>query len=571
MDRMQQILEQSLRRATDPLHVPEPPKWYSGMVGVASDADDPTLLPSHFYRDVDTPAGAPGLRYGDTMPGVSSVMALEDAAKAQASGDRLGTLLGLLGISMPVGGPRVIGLLGRAMPKVPERSIFEAMDDIGYKLGSSANQVYTHADVEPERGRQFLTKAERALVNQVEDKALRSSLAEQIGTYRAEHSTSKGWNPLELLGSTISETEKELKDGTKKLVRTIAPKFKMQSPEFHINPHTGKPYTPGDERSDYIEDLSNKLVSEVQEVLDRAGKGDKNASFVLDQARWYKDAQKTIQEIFGDDAGLYADIEGSLSPNTRLSQQHANADDLYRRYKAGVFDDAIARFDAHMQRKPPNETASSWARHLNDSESPYYDPKAMLRKAEIDPATGMGKLYGMNSSNAMLALRGLFRQTHAKQAPKMRNFAGNLRGDSVRPTIDIWAGRTINRLAGRPRVPPKVDKGVPGGIAADAPMFTQGDRLAMARAAEQQAAGKEPRITKALEKARGRVPNPDITGQYGIASDAFESAAAKLGMDAADLQALMWFREKELWESKGWTPVDEAPSLVELIKRDNGR
>jgi hypothetical protein len=54
-----------------------------------------------------------------------------------------------------------------------------------------------------------------------------------------------------------------------------------------------------------------------------------------------------------------------------------------------------------------------------------------------------------------------------------------------------------------------------------------------------------------------------------MARDIFSTAAAKMGMDADDLQALMWFYEKELWERKGWVNEDKAPSLVELIKSDN--
>ena len=66
-----------------------------------------------------------------------------------------------------------------------------------------------------------------------------------------------------------------------------------------------------------------------------------------------------------------------------------------------------------------------------------------------------------------------------------------------------------------------------------------------------------------------RTPAPAIGGQYGLARDVFSTAAAKMGMDADDLQAVAWFLETELWEKQGWTPVADEPSLVKLINEGN--
>ena len=48
--------------------------------------------------------------------------------------------------------------------------------------------------------------------------------------------------------------------------------------------------------------------------------------------------------------------------------------------------------------------------------------------------------------------------------------------------------------------------------------------------------------------------------------DVFETAAARLDMNPADLQALMWFREKELWESARFTPIQQKPDLNKLLR-----
>jgi hypothetical protein len=58
---------------------------------------------------------------------------------------------------------------------------------------------------------------------------------------------------------------------------------------------------------------------------------------------------------------------------------------------------------------------------------------------------------------------------------------------------------------------------------------------------------------------------PEITGNYGVGVEAFEDAATKLGMDPDDLQAMMWFREKEIWESGGFATIDDSADLNQLL------
>ena len=45
----------------------------------------------------------------------------------------------------------------------------------------------------------------------------------------------------------------------------------------------------------------------------------------------------------------------------------------------------------------------------------------------------------------------------------------------------------------------------------------------------------------------------DPGGDFGLGQEIFQKAADQLGMNADDLQALVWFHEKHIWDVKGWT------------------
>lgn len=449
------------------------------------------------------------------------------------------------GIAAPIGGN--IGLLGKRIPKVGQ-TVDEQMAEVGYKMGSAPG-VYSHATPPKAAARPTkLQPSELATLEQYRQRLLANGMPEEqaastvstmgktIADYRTTHHPQMGWRQLDLDPANFK--------GNK-------PAYKGMVPEFHLDPSTGRPFA-GEARAKQVEDISNKMVAEVEDVIRRAGEGDPNAQFIVDQARWYKDATKTIKGLFGEEGGAkYSDIQGAMSPNTKLSEQHKAADEIYKRLVNGDFDEKLARFDEHMARKPEGVPDAQWARKVRDDES------IVLTKEN-------GKKYGMNGVNALLAIRDLLHRSGGPgTAPKMRNFAGNLRGTSIDPTIDIWAGRDVNRLSGGARVPPLVDMGVPGVHAQPKEMLPKDfyERAIKARAAG------EP--MSAADAAR--TGDPGITGQYGLAHDIYRTAAQKLGIDPADLQAMRWFNEKYLWEKRGWTNVDRQPSLVDLIKRDNPR
>ena len=150
-----------------------------------------------------------------------------------------------------------------------------------------------------------------------------------------------------------------------------------------------------------------------------------------------------------------------------------------------------------------------------------------------------GKLYGMNSGNAMVALADMWRVIEPGTQPKARNFALNLIGQSNMATIDVWAARMLRRAANMirgndlPRIPPVAETGVSGNWNAGA---------------------------------------TEVTGEFGFGAAVMERVSKMLekkGIQVTppDLQAIAWFAEKELWGQKGWTTkTGEGGSFEENIE-----
>lgn len=326
-------------------------------------------------------------------------------------------------------------------------------------------------------------------------------LITNVKNYRKTHSPKDGWEDFQIVSLKRTESGE------------IVPNYK--SKPMLGNP-SGKAHTPST-RKKVVNKISKNLVKEANEIVVKAKSGNQNAAFQLQQINWYSDVAKKMKELFPEtgEAKKYAEIQAGMSPNTELSQQFKYADDFFHRAINGDFDDILKGVDKYLA------SGGKWA------ELPE----------ELIPLRINGKKYGMNGVNGLKVLKDAFDKLEPKQAPKMRNFAKNLIASGHAATIDVWAGRTAVRLNGDRRLIPELNKvegqiGVPG------------------------------------ETGRGawkNVVKPDITGPYGIASDAFSKAAKELNINPDDLQALMWFKEKELWESNGWTPIQEKASLIKLL------
>ena len=193
----------------------------------------------------------------------------------------------------------------------------------------------------------------------------------------------------------------------------------------------------------------------------------------------------------------------------------------------GDYDELLSRVDKWIK-EDPSRTMEGWKK--------LHGEKGMIVKEN-------GKLFGQNSIHGMKALLDFWRIVQSGSAPKARNFTLNLIGNSYRATIDRWAARFLQRMhAPNYRIPTINESDVPG------------------------------------EHMAGELVDKVDKG-FGLGQDVFESMVAKMrkidpekfrDLTPADLQAIMWFLEKEIWEEEGWTKVKGAANSARALAAAEG-
>ena len=300
-------------------------------------------------------------------------------------------------------------------------------------------------------------------------------------------------------------------DGWAKLevakVKSNKPTFKEIPYTFHQNTKGKAPKKNTPEREGLVNNITNNVVNDVALIRTRAEQGDSAAQRILSQASWYKIFSTRLRETFGGNADMMADVLGGSSPNTAVAQNWQEAVAAIEQYDRGEFDTAI---DAWMKHREAGGTITT-----------YQGPRILRDN---------GKNFGTDAKVGLMmdAFAGTFRNVKGGDAPKARNFSGNLAGTTNAATIDVWAARFLNRMADKQRVPTVAESGVKGKFAAGAE--TVGDAS---------------------------------TGQFGFGQDVFKKAADELNMSPDDLQAVVWFSEKEHWTKNNWTSVAGEGGSVE--------
>jgi len=259
---------------------------------------------------------------------------------------------------------------------------------------------------------------------------------------------------------------------------------------FHLDQRTGRATRATSAAR--AQRLANRIVAEVRETERRAATGDRNARVIQRQRAWYSSMRERLREEFGGAGQLFAELLGATSPNTAVPQNWDNAIESLRGMVRGDYDEQLKTLEQYLADGNPIDKFPA-------------DDK--IRKAS-------GALFGMNSSGAMQAMLDMWKEVQPGSAPKARNFAGNLIGTSDDATIDVWAARMLQRVAGQARLPALLEAAVPGNW-----------------------------NTAATE----------VTGPYGFGVDVFDRAAKQLNMAPHELQAYVWFAEKERWAREQWT------------------
>jgi len=349
-------------------------------------------------------------------------------------------------------------------------------------------------------------KTDEGLVQTVTDEALRLKNA---------YPEADGWLPINVNPEGTAPSFK-VKDNGEVTIKWSQPAYAFHLPDAYQG--SSKKPKP-DEVAAHRVKLVDRTVDDVNAVLKRAQSGDPAAVEIINQANWYRSMRTRLRKEFGGMGDVFADILGATSAQTNVQQNYENALLVLRRFTRGEFDAEIAEYEKLIESGAPRDK-TLYAR----DEDPN-DPFRLIRKAS-------GELFNTNSAAATEALLDMFRQVKKGKAPKTINFTGNLIGFGNEATIDVWAARYLRDAAGLPRIPPPAEKAVAG-------KHLTGSTI------DNQRIGSEFGFGQEVFNEAASILN----SQGGIKE--FNPELGDLGPD--DLQAVVWFLEKEKWAKNGWT------------------
>lgn len=427
--------------------------------------------------------------------------------------------------------------------------------EVGHQIGTERGERRT---IKEQNIR--LTPEEKEIVNSFESPAEKAKIAGAIRATKARYPVSDGWAPLQLVDAKLNDKG--------------LPELQWQQPAYGFNramTNVERPVTDAtgqkvmepkkDAAGNILLDdfgnpiLSNKPVkiqtveersmkrgtpeydkainkavknsfSEIEDVVRRAAEGDEGARVILRQVGWYREFMRKGFDERGGAYPAFSDILGATSPNTAVDQNYRYAVEAQQRFARGDFDPQVA-------------FAANYQGSLNK-----FPEEQLIRREVVDPKTGEFKQYGMNSRNAQMAMADLWRQQEEGQAPKARNFSGNLGGATDAATIDVWAARHVQRMLGRKRLPPPAEGGVKGKMmmsAPDNPVGPYGPMPMTLKAGGEFGFGQDMYSKLADRVNQSKILTPYLN-QLGYSN-----------ITPMDLQALTWFIEKEHWTKNNWT------------------
>lgn len=188
---------------------------------------------------------------------------------------------------------------------------------------------------------------------------------------------------------------------------------------------------------------------------------------------------------------------------TPKSKPFLTIDNLIRQY-------GPKKPDFNNDERAFRKAQKEWIATLKESNPHAFDRRGRL----IDGASlAISRKFGINSRAALDVMAGLW-ATNIR-SPKVHTFYSNLAGLGTNATIDLWAARAIRSALGLPRIPAYAEGSVKG------------------------------------KPVKGNIN--EISGEYAFGQEIMTEAAVALGMEPMNLQALLWFAEKDVWDENGWT------------------
>jgi hypothetical protein len=336
----------------------------------------------------------------------------------------------------------------------------------------------------------------------------------------------------------------------------------------HINKFAGKVE---DASTDFLDtipyDLNNAERKRVEDLI-KNGVVDHFANDMVEKTRivlkdpaiaagkgWYSRMRgKLLNALKEDGRELFSQLLGATSAQTPVDENFQQSVDAYEGIKTGRYNrhrkgylKAISAenkgtLDAEITKTRSIKNIQGILDDLNaalpsatvkaDRIAIYAEIKSLTELIEtpVDERTGAqrikiyvvgndllprrsnGAKFNANSGAVLKVIAGVWLDN--RESPKTPNFAGNLSGRTVQATIDIWAARFLRRqIYG--------GEGVPWRI--------------------------QPKSEVGVSKE-----------DFAFSQVVMQRAAKKLGMNPDDLQAILWFAEKDVWDKKGWTKNEGA-------------
>jgi hypothetical protein len=266
-----------------------------------------------------------------------------------------------------------------------------------------------------------------------------------------------------------------------------------------------------------VEKLSDKIVSDVKKY-----EGNKDISKGIG---WYSNFRTQFQRKFGASLELFGQLLAATSAQTPVDVNFRQAIDALRQYSKGSYDNLIKDYSKYVdsiEKMSRQDIIDSIEVRTKRKKANYTDldiineKRKLINEFKDVPLQSNGKKFNANSAKVLQAIYGNW--LSQTQGPKTKNFAGNLTGRSYEATIDVWAARYLRRIiykdnVSRWRIHPKQEGAVEHTVSVDG--VTGGD--------------------------------------YFFAEEVMRKAAEKLNWNADDLQAFLWFLEKDIWSRNNWT------------------
>jgi len=271
------------------------------------------------------------------------------------------------------------------------------------------------------------------------------------------------------------------------------------------------------DRKKAVDVLANKLVEDYNENKDKPE--------ISAAIGWYGNMRNWFQKNFGANIEMFGQLLAATSARTEVVDNFKQAVDAMRNLSKGKYNELLEDYDNHIksikslsgeqllkkwQEKNPNKRLSEF--NVDDYR------RFLVNQYEKVPLRSNGKKFNANSKKVLQALHGNW--IEQTEGPKTKNFAGNLTGRSFEATIDVWAARYLRR---------KIFEGK----------------------------NKQWRI---LPQSEGGVQysmlkSGKMSGDYPFAEEVMKKASDKLGIKADDLQAFLWYLEKDVWDKNNWTNI----------------